>query len=267
MAIAPAPAAGPAANGAPGTGVAIESAGKSVRVFYLPTANELSTSVVVWVDENRRKSDARNSSAETRQAVACERHHGMRAARLCPPGRRSASSVGPQGRRARHPRHHVRQAQCRPPRSARSPPLKYNCWKVLDRKQLALTQGTPSTMKLINGRTFQVAYNGLSPDKRYKVAASISAPDGNGFNSLAEIAAEPGRKFHVGGFRLPERLAPARDQHHSVERHRHFERSTEAFHRVFRPDDGFLVERELQCARTGRSQLMCRRRIGTARPG
>lgn len=80
------------------------------------------------------------------------------------------------------------------------PPLKYNCWKVLDRKLLPLTQGTPSTMKLISGRTFQVAYNGLSPDKRYKVAASISAPDGNGFNSLAEITAEPGRKFHVGGF-------------------------------------------------------------------
>jgi anti-sigma factor RsiW len=33
MAIAPTPAAQPAASGAPGTGVAIESAGKSVRVF------------------------------------------------------------------------------------------------------------------------------------------------------------------------------------------------------------------------------------------
>jgi len=55
MAVAPTPATSPAASGAPGTGVAIESAGKSVRVFYLPTANELSTSVVVWVDETGEK--------------------------------------------------------------------------------------------------------------------------------------------------------------------------------------------------------------------
>lgn len=82
------------------------------------------------------------------------------------------------------------------------PPLKYNCYKLLDRKLLPLTQGTPSTMQLANGRTFQVAYNGLSSDKppRYKVAALISAPNGVGFNPLAEITAEPGRKFHVGGF-------------------------------------------------------------------
>jgi hypothetical protein len=82
------------------------------------------------------------------------------------------------------------------------PPLKYNCYKLLDRKLLPLTQGAPGTMQLANGRTFQVAYNGLSGDKppRFKVAASISAPNGVGFNPLAEITAEPGRKFHVGGF-------------------------------------------------------------------
>lgn len=82
------------------------------------------------------------------------------------------------------------------------PPLKYNCYKLLDRKVLPLTRGTPSTMSLANGRTFQVVYNGLSGDKppRHKVAAFISAPNGTGFNPLAEITAEPGRKFHVGGF-------------------------------------------------------------------
>jgi hypothetical protein len=80
------------------------------------------------------------------------------------------------------------------------PPLKYNCWKLLDKKQLLLVQGTPSTMVLPNGRTFQVAYNGLSKDKRFMVAASISKPDGVGFNPLAEINASPGQKFHVGGF-------------------------------------------------------------------
>jgi hypothetical protein len=82
------------------------------------------------------------------------------------------------------------------------PPLKHNCWKVLDRKTLALTQGTPSTMQLANGRTFQVAYNGATAEKpaRFKVTASISKPDGAGFNQLADFTAEPGKKFHVGGF-------------------------------------------------------------------
>lgn len=34
---------------------AVESPGQSVSVFYLPTGNELSTSVVVWVDETGEK--------------------------------------------------------------------------------------------------------------------------------------------------------------------------------------------------------------------
>ena len=82
------------------------------------------------------------------------------------------------------------------------PPLKYNCYRLLDRKLLPLQQGAPSTMQLANGRIFQVTYNGLSGDKppRFKVAASINNPSGAGFNPLAEITAEPGRKFHVGGF-------------------------------------------------------------------
>ncbi|MDB4946803.1 MAG: hypothetical protein JWP97_6337 [Labilithrix sp.] len=50
-----------AANGAAqqadesGPGVAIDSTSESVRVFYLPTANELSTSAVIWVDEQGEK--------------------------------------------------------------------------------------------------------------------------------------------------------------------------------------------------------------------
>ena len=47
--------ANPVVNAEVGSGVAIDSAGKSVSVFYLPTANELSTSVVVWVDESGEK--------------------------------------------------------------------------------------------------------------------------------------------------------------------------------------------------------------------
>ena len=48
----------PAVNGTTSAGVevqAFESPGHSVSVFYLPTANELSTSVTVWVDETGDK--------------------------------------------------------------------------------------------------------------------------------------------------------------------------------------------------------------------
>jgi hypothetical protein len=65
MASAVAPGAvapGNGANGAVattgGTGVSVStvnSPGNAVSVFYLPTANELSTSVVVWVDETGEK--------------------------------------------------------------------------------------------------------------------------------------------------------------------------------------------------------------------
>ena len=82
------------------------------------------------------------------------------------------------------------------------PPINYQCWKVAERKLLPLVQGTPGTMVLPNGRTFQVAYNGPTNEKppRYKVSASISKPDATGFNPLADFTAEPGKKFHVGGF-------------------------------------------------------------------
>jgi anti-sigma factor RsiW len=53
VATAPAPA-----GGSSGAGVdvnLVNSPGNSVSVFYLPTANELSTSVVVWVDETGEK--------------------------------------------------------------------------------------------------------------------------------------------------------------------------------------------------------------------
>ena len=48
----------PSVNATTSAGVeveAVESPGHSVSVFYLPTANELSTSVTVWVDETGDK--------------------------------------------------------------------------------------------------------------------------------------------------------------------------------------------------------------------
>ena len=56
----PAPEATVASNVSSGNGAGVDvstvnSPGSSVSVFYLPTANELSTSVVVWVDETGEK--------------------------------------------------------------------------------------------------------------------------------------------------------------------------------------------------------------------
>jgi hypothetical protein len=56
----PAPEATVASNAGGGSGAGVDvstvnSPGSSVSVFYLPTANELSTSVVVWVDETGEK--------------------------------------------------------------------------------------------------------------------------------------------------------------------------------------------------------------------
>ncbi len=58
----PAPEATVASNASSGSGSGagvdvstVNSPGSSVSVFYLPTANELSTSIVVWVDETGEK--------------------------------------------------------------------------------------------------------------------------------------------------------------------------------------------------------------------
>jgi hypothetical protein len=86
------------------------------------------------------------------------------------------------------------------PQIGEMPPLKYNCYKLIERKMLPLSKGQPSTAALPNGRTFQITYGDVTADKRYKVAAAISQPDGKGFLKLADITAEPNKRFNVGGF-------------------------------------------------------------------
>lgn len=86
------------------------------------------------------------------------------------------------------------------PQIGEMPPLKYNCYKLLDRKTLPLTKGQSSTTALPNGRTFQITYGDMTADKRYKIAAAISQPDGKGFLKLADITAEANKRFNVGGF-------------------------------------------------------------------
>jgi hypothetical protein len=80
------------------------------------------------------------------------------------------------------------------------PPLKYNCYKLVEKKMMPLTKGQSSTTPLPNGRTFQLTYSDQTADKKYKVGAAISQPDGKGYMKLADITAEPHKRFNVGGF-------------------------------------------------------------------
>lgn len=80
------------------------------------------------------------------------------------------------------------------------PPLKYNCYKLVEKKMMPLTRGQSSTTSLPNGRTFQLTFSDQTADKKYKVAAAISQPDGKGYMKLADITAEPNKRFNVGGF-------------------------------------------------------------------
>ena len=86
------------------------------------------------------------------------------------------------------------------PQIGEMPPLKYNCYKLIERKMLPLSKGQASTAALPNGRTFQITYGDLTADKRYKVAAAISQPDGKGYLKLADITADPNKRFNVGGW-------------------------------------------------------------------
>ena len=80
------------------------------------------------------------------------------------------------------------------------PPLKYNCYKLIEKKMMPLTKGQSSTTPLPNGRTFQITYGDQTADKKFKIAAAISQPDGKGYMKLADITAEPNKRFNVGGF-------------------------------------------------------------------
>jgi hypothetical protein len=86
------------------------------------------------------------------------------------------------------------------PAIGEAPPLKYRCYKLVEKKTLPLTKGQASTTPLPNGRTFQLTLTDILPDKRFKVSAAISQPDNKGFLTLANITAEPNKQFHVGGF-------------------------------------------------------------------
>lgn len=87
------------------------------------------------------------------------------------------------------------------PRIGEAPPaLGYDCLELLEKKTMPLALNKASTTPLPNGRTFQLLHTSRV-DQRYKVSASISAPDKSGsYVKLADITADPNKPFNVGGF-------------------------------------------------------------------
>ncbi len=82
------------------------------------------------------------------------------------------------------------------------PFVRYNVYKLLERKDLALEPDKPSTSVLVNGRTLQVTLVDVAEDagsKRFHVRAEIGEPGKKAFLKLLEVTASPNEPFFVGG--------------------------------------------------------------------
>jgi hypothetical protein len=82
------------------------------------------------------------------------------------------------------------------------PFVRYNVYKVLDRKELALDPGKPAETPLPNGRVLQVTLVdqvGDGPGRRFHVRTEIGEPGKTAFLKLLEVTASPNEPFFVGG--------------------------------------------------------------------
>jgi hypothetical protein len=82
------------------------------------------------------------------------------------------------------------------------PFVRYNVYKLLDRKEVALDPGQPAVTALPNGRVLQVTLVdevGEGPGRRFHVRAEIGEPGKKAFLKLLEVTASPNEPFFVGG--------------------------------------------------------------------
>jgi hypothetical protein len=82
------------------------------------------------------------------------------------------------------------------------PFVRYNVYKLLERKELPLEADQPATSILANGRTLQVRLVDVAEDagvKRYHVRAEIGEPGKKAFLKLLEVTASANEPFFVGG--------------------------------------------------------------------
>jgi hypothetical protein len=82
------------------------------------------------------------------------------------------------------------------------PFVRYNVYKVLERKDLPLEVGKPASSALPNGRTMQVTLVDPpedGPGKRFHVRAEIGEPGKAAFLKLLEVTASANEPFFVAG--------------------------------------------------------------------
>jgi hypothetical protein len=82
------------------------------------------------------------------------------------------------------------------------PFVRYNVYRLLDRKQVPFESGKPVEYALANGRTLRVELAGVSTDageRRYQVQAQIAEPGKKAFLRSLAVTASENEAFFVGG--------------------------------------------------------------------
>jgi hypothetical protein len=82
------------------------------------------------------------------------------------------------------------------------PFVRYNVYRLLDRKELPLERGKPTPYALVNGRTLQVTLTDVTQDKgerRYHARVEIGEPGKQAFLKLLEVTASANDPFFVAG--------------------------------------------------------------------
>ena len=91
-----------------------------------------------------------------------------------------------------------------PQLTSQQPFVRYNVFKLIDRKVLAMDAGKPAQYAIADGRTLRVTLTDAADasnksDERYHVRAEIAGPEKKEFLKLLEVAAGAGAPFFVGG--------------------------------------------------------------------
>ena len=82
------------------------------------------------------------------------------------------------------------------------PFVRYNVYKLLDRRSFPLDVGKPVTYGIVDGRTLQATLAAVSVDKnekRYQMAAQIGEPGKEAFLKSLQVTASGNEPFFIGG--------------------------------------------------------------------
>ena len=82
------------------------------------------------------------------------------------------------------------------------PFVRYNVYKLLDRRSFPLDVGKPVTYAIVDGRTLQVTLAGVGTEKnekRYQMGAQIGEPGKDAFLKSLQVTASANEPFFIGG--------------------------------------------------------------------